>query len=163
MKSRFNPGTVNTDCSGHIDMDRFSVHYRSMKYYTVSTAKPKLGRLLDNMLSKGEPVIIRRGHRFVQLCEYIVPDPNTPLSPRVSAVAEVQAEYGGSNGLHFKINLFKSKEGWSVSCPELPGCHSQGKTRTEALDNIRNAIRLWLEVETEDTGLTRLEQAELHV
>ena len=25
---------------------------------------------------------------------------------------------------------------WSVSCPELPGCHSQGKTRSEALASI---------------------------
>ena len=28
-----------------------------------------------------------------------------------------------------------------VSCPELPGCHSQGRTRGEAVRNVREAIR----------------------
>jgi antitoxin HicB len=30
--------------------------------------------------------------------------------------------------------------GYVVSCPALPGCHSQGETREEALANIRDAI-----------------------
>jgi predicted RNase H-like HicB family nuclease len=30
--------------------------------------------------------------------------------------------------------------GFVVSCPALPGCHSQGETREEALANIREAI-----------------------
>ncbi len=134
-----------------------------MKYFTVSTAKTKLGRLLDNLLNKGESVVIRRGNRFVQLCEYVVPDPTPPDSPRVGAVAEVQAEYGGSSGLHFRISLFKSKEGWAASCADLPGCHSQGKTRSEALANIRDAIHLWLETESRETGLERLEQVVVRV
>jgi predicted RNase H-like HicB family nuclease len=50
-----------------------------------------------------------------------------------------------------------------VSCPDLPGCHSQGKNRREALTNIKEAIRLWLDVEAEDTGLKRVEQAEVLV
>ncbi|MDI6778941.1 MAG: type II toxin-antitoxin system HicB family antitoxin [Bacteroidota bacterium] len=32
-----------------------------------------------------------------------------------------------------------------VECPTLPGCISQGKTRIEALDNIRDAIRGYIE------------------
>ena len=34
--------------------------------------------------------------------------------------------------------------GYVVSCPALPGCHSQGETREEALENIRDAIELVL-------------------
>jgi predicted RNase H-like HicB family nuclease len=34
--------------------------------------------------------------------------------------------------------------GYIVSCPALPGCHSQGETREEALANIRDAIELVL-------------------
>jgi predicted RNase H-like HicB family nuclease len=36
--------------------------------------------------------------------------------------------------------------GFSVSVPALPGCHSQGETRDEAIANIREAAELWLEV-----------------
>ncbi len=63
--------------------------------------------------------------------------------------------------MHYRVNLFQSDEGWAVSCPDLPGCHSQGQTREEALENIKDAIRLWLEVETEETGLRRMEQADV--
>ena len=35
--------------------------------------------------------------------------------------------------------------GWTVWCPELPGCASAGKTEEEALENIREAIALYLE------------------
>jgi predicted RNase H-like HicB family nuclease len=65
--------------------------------------------------------------------------------------------------MHYRVNLFESDEGWAVSCSDLPGCHSQGKTREDALENIKEAIRLWLEVEEEETGLKRIEQAEVIV
>jgi antitoxin HicB len=35
--------------------------------------------------------------------------------------------------------------GYVVVCPSLPGCYSQGKTVSEALANIREAIELVLE------------------
>jgi predicted RNase H-like HicB family nuclease len=56
-----------------------------------------------------------------------------------------------------KIRLLQSAEGWSVSCLDLPGCHSQGDTREEALVHIREAIDLWLEVEAEEAGLMHVE------
>ncbi|MDJ1171855.1 type II toxin-antitoxin system HicB family antitoxin [Roseofilum sp. BLCC_M154] len=34
---------------------------------------------------------------------------------------------------------------WAVWCPELPGCVSAGETEAEALENIREAIALYLE------------------
>lgn len=48
--------------------------------------------------------------------------------------------------MKYKIVLYKSEEGYSVNCPALPGCWSQGETEEEALDNIRDAIREYLEV-----------------
>jgi predicted RNase H-like HicB family nuclease len=35
--------------------------------------------------------------------------------------------------------------GFSASVPALPGCHSQGDTRSEAMANIREAIELYVE------------------
>ena len=65
--------------------------------------------------------------------------------------------------MNYRVTHYQSDEGWAVSCPDLPGCHSQGATRDEALANIKDAIRLWIEVEAEETGLKRLEQAEVVV
>lgn len=39
---------------------------------------------------------------------------------------------------------------WAVLCPELPGCVSAGETEQEALENIRQAIALYLEPEVID-------------
>jgi predicted RNase H-like HicB family nuclease len=46
----------------------------------------------------------------------------------------------------FHVTLLEHEEGVSVSCPELPGCHSQGATIEEAMTNIRDAIEEYLEV-----------------
>jgi len=46
--------------------------------------------------------------------------------------------------MKYKIALYKSDEGHSVSCPGLPGCWSQGNTEEEAINNIRDAIREYL-------------------
>lgn len=44
----------------------------------------------------------------------------------------------------YKVVLQKSEEGYSVSCPGLPGCWSQGETEDEALGNIQDAIQDYL-------------------
>ena len=44
----------------------------------------------------------------------------------------------------YQIALQKSEEGYSVSCPGLPGCWSQGETEQEAIENIQDAIREYL-------------------
>ena len=46
--------------------------------------------------------------------------------------------------MKYKILLEKSEEGYSVSCPGLPGCWSQGETEEEALENIQDAIQEYL-------------------
>ena len=35
-------------------------------------------------------------------------------------------------------------------CPELPGCHSHGKTVQEAIDNLKDAVHLYLDVVMEE-------------
>lgn len=65
--------------------------------------------------------------------------------------------------MQYHIKLMESEEGWAVSCPSLPGCHSQGATREEAIENIRVAIREWLEVEAEESGLLSVEEAQVTI
>ncbi|MFM7550895.1 MAG: type II toxin-antitoxin system HicB family antitoxin [Cyanobacteriota bacterium] len=63
----------------------------------------------------------------------------------------------------YRIRLLETDEGWTVSCLDLPGCHSQGDSREDALANIREAIALWLEVEGEEAGVKRVETLDLVV
>ncbi len=46
--------------------------------------------------------------------------------------------------MKYKIALYKSDEGYSVSCPGLPGCWSQGASEEEAIENIQDAIKEYL-------------------
>ena len=50
--------------------------------------------------------------------------------------------------MEYRVVLIESEEGWAVSCTALRGCHSQGATREEALNNICAAIRDWIDAET---------------
>jgi predicted RNase H-like HicB family nuclease len=50
---------------------------------------------------------------------------------------------------NYRVVLRKSEEGYSVSCPGLPGCWSQGATEEEALANIQAAIREYVEAAEE--------------
>ena len=51
--------------------------------------------------------------------------------------------------MKYLITLVESEEGWAVWCDALPGCCSQGGTRAEALENIREAIREYLDAQPE--------------
>ena len=43
--------------------------------------------------------------------------------------------------MNFKVVLQQGEDGgYIVSCPALPGCHSQGDSMEEALENIKEAI-----------------------
>jgi predicted RNase H-like HicB family nuclease len=46
---------------------------------------------------------------------------------------------------NYRVVLHPSDEGYSVSCPGLPGCWSQGATEDEAIANIRAAIQEYVE------------------
>ncbi len=45
-----------------------------------------------------------------------------------------------------QVLIYPGEDGWFVAeCPSLPGCISQGRTRSQAIANIREAIDLMLE------------------
>lgn len=52
--------------------------------------------------------------------------------------------------MKFTVTLDRDEDGvWIAECPSIPGCVSQGGTRAEALENIREAIAACLEVRAE--------------
>lgn len=63
--------------------------------------------------------------------------------------------------MNYRVVLIESEEGFSVSCPALKGCHSQGKTKTEALENIREAIREWLAAEDAEKSIFSITEEEV--
>ena len=46
--------------------------------------------------------------------------------------------------MKYFVVLKHTDEGYSVFCPGLPGCWSQGKTEAEAMENIQDAIQEYL-------------------
>ena len=52
--------------------------------------------------------------------------------------------------MFFNVTIDRDEDGaFIVECPSIPGCVSQGKTKEEALENIKDAIKLCLEVRSE--------------
>ena len=50
-------------------------------------------------------------------------------------------------GLNYKVEIIEDKDegGYLVSCPELPGCMSQGENVNDAMKNLKEAKKLWFE------------------
>ena len=65
--------------------------------------------------------------------------------------------------MKYKIALRESEEGVSASVPGLPGCWSQGKTESEALENIEDAIREYLAVVEEQLAGVVVREIELAI
>jgi predicted RNase H-like HicB family nuclease len=50
----------------------------------------------------------------------------------------------------FYVTVDRDEDGiWIVECPAIPGCISQGKTKEEGIENIKDAIRACLQVRAE--------------
>jgi predicted RNase H-like HicB family nuclease len=52
--------------------------------------------------------------------------------------------------MKLSVTLDRDEDGiWVAECPSIPGCVSQGKTKAEALKNIKEAVALCIEVRAE--------------
>ena len=65
--------------------------------------------------------------------------------------------------MRYRIALHQSDEGYSVSVPGLPGCWSQGATESEAIENIKDAIREYLSVIDEQLRDEQVREIEVSV
>jgi len=58
--------------------------------------------------------------------------------------------------LNFKVVVEQDENGVFVaSVPSVPGCHSQGKTYEKALENVREALELCLEVAKDQSSYAK--------
>ena len=66
--------------------------------------------------------------------------------------------------MRFNVTVDRDEGGvWIVECPAIPGCVSQGKTKGEALDNIKEAIVLCLEVRAKEGMPLTIETRQIEV
>ncbi len=66
--------------------------------------------------------------------------------------------------MKFNVTIDRDEDGmWIVECPSIPGCISQGKTKEDALQNIKEAIALCLEVRQEQGLPLTIETCQLEV
>lgn len=66
--------------------------------------------------------------------------------------------------MKFKVIIKEGEDSWYViEVPALPGCISQGKTKKEALENIKEAIELYLEPEEDSSLVSAGQVAEVTV
>jgi predicted RNase H-like HicB family nuclease len=63
--------------------------------------------------------------------------------------------------MRYRVVLHTSDEGVDISVPGLPGCHSQGRTEAEAIDNIRSAIVEYLQVVDEQVRGSDVRQIDI--
>jgi predicted RNase H-like HicB family nuclease len=65
--------------------------------------------------------------------------------------------------MKYRVVLTESDEGFAVSVPGLPGCHSQGATEQEALENIADAIREYLAAVADSVEEAEVREVEVEV
>jgi predicted RNase H-like HicB family nuclease len=51
--------------------------------------------------------------------------------------------------LHITVEVDPESGWFTATCPVLPGCITQAETEAELIENMKEAISLWLEVEDE--------------
>ena len=66
--------------------------------------------------------------------------------------------------MKFPVTIERDEDGmFVIECPSIPGCHSQGKDRDEALSNIKEAIAACLETRAERGMPLTVETAQVEV
>ena len=66
--------------------------------------------------------------------------------------------------MKLQVTVDRDEDGvWIVECPSIPGCVTQGSTKQEALENIKEAISLCLEVRAERGLPLTIETREIEV
>ncbi len=66
--------------------------------------------------------------------------------------------------MKFTVTVDRDEDGiWIAECPSIPGCVSQGKTKDEVLENVKEAIKSCLEVRAEKGLPLSIETSQVEV
>lgn len=79
----------------------------------------------------------------------------------VSLFLHLSVEICYNRSMKYLIIIHKSKYGYDTHAPALPGCHSQGGTKREALENIKDAIFTYLQMEKEELKGAEVKEVEV--
>ena len=63
--------------------------------------------------------------------------------------------------MKYLVIIHKSKYGYDIHAPAIPGCHSQGATEEEALENIQDAILTYFEMEESELKGAKVREVEV--
>ena len=63
--------------------------------------------------------------------------------------------------MKYTVVIRKTEYGYDVNVPALPGCNSQGETEKEALENIKDAIVTYLEIEEDELKGAKVREVEV--
>ncbi|MBI5309059.1 MAG: type II toxin-antitoxin system HicB family antitoxin [Planctomycetes bacterium] len=63
--------------------------------------------------------------------------------------------------MKYQVVINKTKYGYDAHCPALPGCHSQGETLEEAIENIKDAIKTFMQMVSEETKNSTVYEVEV--
>lgn len=64
----------------------------------------------------------------------------------------------------YRVIIEKGEDfGYVIHCPAIPGCHSQGNTIEEAIENIKDAIRGCLSVLDEEVTISTKELGAMEI
>lgn len=64
----------------------------------------------------------------------------------------------------FNITIDRDEDGvWIAECPSIPGCVSQGESKVEAIANVKDAIKVCLQVRAEKGMPLTLETRQVEV
>jgi predicted RNase H-like HicB family nuclease len=65
--------------------------------------------------------------------------------------------------MKYPVVINRTEYGYDAHCPILPGCHSQGDTLEEAMENIKDAIQTYLRMIAEETKNSPVYQIEVSI
>ena len=86
-----------------------------------------------------------RRHRILSRLGFDIFEDHVAATAHAGTLARSKGDRDNGEVLRLLVVFQVDEDGWQVaSCPTLPGCHRQGRTREEALDNVREAIRGYL-------------------